>query len=30
MQGTPDEVRQDRSVVEAYLGSSGDIGGEEE
>lgn len=30
MQGTPDEVRQDRSVVEAYLGSSGDFGGEEE
>ncbi len=30
MQGTPDEVRNDQSVVEAYLGSSGAEGGEEE
>ncbi len=30
MEGTPDEVRSDRAVVEAYLGSAGDAGGEEE
>ena len=30
MQGTPDEVRSNRAVVEAYLGSAGDAGGEEE
>ena len=30
MKGTPDEVRGNREVIEAYLGSSGEIGGEEE
>ena len=30
MQGTPDEVRNNRSVIEAYLGAAGDSGGEEE
>ena len=30
MQGTPDEVRGNREVIEAYLGAAGDAGGEEE
>jgi ABC-type branched-subunit amino acid transport system ATPase component len=30
MQGTPDEVRGNRAVIEAYLGAAGDSGGEEE
>ena len=30
MKGTPDEVRGNREVIEAYLGSSGEIGGKEE
>ena len=30
MKGTPDEVRGNREVIEAYLGSSGETGGEEE
>ncbi len=30
MQGTPDEVRSNRSVIEAYLGAAGDSEGEEE
>ena len=30
MQGTPDEVRSNREVIEAYLGAAGDHGGEEE
>tara|TARA_B100001750_G_scaffold222882_1_gene212647 strand:- start:401 stop:1189 length:789 start_codon:yes stop_codon:yes gene_type:complete len=30
MQGTPDEVRGNRAVIEAYLGAAGDNGGEEE
>jgi branched-chain amino acid transport system ATP-binding protein len=30
MQGTPDEVRGNRAVIEAYLGATGDSGGEEE
>ena len=30
MQGTPDEVRNNRAVIEAYLGAAGDSEGEEE
>ena len=30
MQGTPDEVRGNRAVIEAYLGAAGESGGEEE
>jgi len=30
MQGTPDEVRGDRAVIEAYLGAAGETSGEEE
>lgn len=30
MQGTPEEVRTNRAVIEAYLGAAGDEGGEEE
>jgi len=30
MQGTPDEVRGNRAVIEAYLGAAADSGGEEE
>ena len=30
MVGTPDEVRSNRAVIEAYLGAAGDDGGEEE
>jgi len=30
MQGTPDEVRGNRAVIEAYLGAAGDTEGEEE
>ena len=30
MKGTPDEVRGTERSLEAYLGSSGEIGGEEE
>ncbi|MBE45086.1 MAG: ABC transporter ATP-binding protein [Euryarchaeota archaeon] len=30
MQGTPDEVKGNRAVIEAYLGSSGEKGAEEE
>lgn len=30
MVGTPDEVRSNRAVIEAYLGASGEDGGEEE
>ena len=30
MQGSPDEVRSNREVIEAYLGAAGDHGGEEE
>jgi neutral amino acid transport system ATP-binding protein len=30
MVGTPDEVRSNRAVIEAYLGASGEAGGEEE
>jgi len=30
MQGTPDDVRSNRAVIEAYLGATGDSGGEEE
>jgi len=29
MEGSPDEVKSNRAVIEAYLGSAGD-GGEEE
>jgi len=30
MQGTPDDVRSNRAVIEAYLGAAGDSGSEEE
>ena len=30
MQGTPDEVRNNRAVIEAYLGAAGELEGEEE
>ena len=30
MQGTPDEVRGNRAVIEAYLGAAGDSGGDEQ
>ena len=30
MQGTPDEVRNNRAVIEAYLGAAGESEGEEE
>ena len=30
MMGTPDEVRGNRAVIEAYLGAAGAKGGEEE
>ena len=30
MQGTPDEVRSNREVIEAYLGAAGEHGGEDE
>ena len=30
MVGTPNEVRSNRAVIEAYLGAAGDDGGEEE
>ncbi|NDB65651.1 MAG: ABC transporter ATP-binding protein, partial [Euryarchaeota archaeon] len=29
MVGTPDEVRSNREVIEAYLGSDGQVGGAE-
>jgi len=30
MHGTPDEVRSNREVIEAYLGAAGEHGGEDE
>jgi ABC-type branched-subunit amino acid transport system ATPase component len=30
MKGTPDEVRNNRAVIEAYLGAAGESGGGEE